>query len=127
VAVKMMDLEEELRRAEVVCNHGRQLLDARGRLPPEDVDGWLSELISSLEVLEGEVNNPNCRNIMRQRLLARISVMVTLSSVEDATRSCVIVGAVLNKNRSEYDTKKLRRRSNVVFAQASSPTYAIWI
>lgn len=36
MTVKMVNLEEELRRAEVLCNHGRQLLDARGRLPPED-------------------------------------------------------------------------------------------
>jgi len=93
----MMDLEEELRRADTVCRRGRQLLDARGRLPPEDVDGWLSELISSLEVLEGEVNNPDRSTVMRQRLLARISIMMTLRScVEDATRS-VIVGAGLEQ------------------------------
>ena len=96
-----MDLEEELRRADTVCRRGRQLLDARGRLPPEDVDGWLSELVSSLEVLEGEVNNPDRSTVMRQRLLARISVMVTLRScVEDATRS-VIVGAGLEQQQPQ--------------------------
>jgi len=97
----MMDLEEELRRADTVCRRGRQLLDARGRLPPEDVDGWLSELISSLEVLEEEVNNPDRSTVMRQPLLARISIMMTLRScVEDATRS-VIVGAGLEQQQPQ--------------------------
>ena len=84
----MVDLDEELQRAEAICRRGRQLLDARGHLSPEDADRWFSELVSSLEILAKEVNNPNCFHIMRQRLLARISVMVTLRSrIEDATRS----------------------------------------
>ena len=84
----MADLDEELQRAEAICRRGRQLLDAGGHLSPEDADRWFSELVSSLEILAKEVNNPNCFNIMRQRLLARISVMVTLRSrIEDATRS----------------------------------------
>jgi len=91
----MVDLQEELQRAEAVCRRGRQLLDARGHISPEDADRWFSELVSSLEILQQEVNNAVRSTVMRQRLLARISVMVTLRSrIEDATRS-EIVGAGL--------------------------------
>jgi len=84
----MADLDEELQRAEAISRRGRQLLDARGHISPEDADRWFSELVSSLEILAEEVNNPNCFNVMRQGLLARISVMVTLRSrIEDVIRS----------------------------------------
>ena len=87
----MVDLDEELQRAEAICRRGRQLLDARGHISPKDADRWFSELVSSLEILQQEVNNAVRSTVMRQRLLARISVMMTLRSrVEDATRSVIV-------------------------------------
>jgi len=91
----MVDLEEELQRAEAICRRGRQLLAVEEYRSSEDVDCWLSELVNSLEVLQQEVNNAVRSTVMRQRLLARNSVMVTFRSrIEDATRS-EIVGAGL--------------------------------
>jgi len=91
--MKMVDLEEELQRAEAICRRGRQLLavgEYRHRCP-EDVDRWFSELVNSLEILAKEVNNPVRSTVMRQRLLARMSVMVTLRSrIGDATRSEIV-------------------------------------
>jgi len=50
-----------------------------------------------LDVLEKEVNNADRSTVMKQRLLARISVMVTLKNrMEDASRS-VILGAGLGQ------------------------------
>ena len=87
----MVDLEEKLQRAEAICRRGRQLLGTERRIPRGDADGWFSELVSSLEILAKEVNNPVRSTVMRQRLLARISVMVTLRSrIEDATRSEIV-------------------------------------
>jgi len=43
----MVDLEEELQRAEAICRRGRQLLDVRGHISPEDADRWFSELVNS--------------------------------------------------------------------------------
>ena len=65
----MVDLEKELQQAEVICRRGRQLLDVRGHISPEDANRWLSELVNSLEVLQQEVNNAVRSTVMRQRLL----------------------------------------------------------
>jgi len=93
----MADPEEELRRVDTVCRRGRQLLSTGQRISPADADGWFADFVNSLEVLEREVNNPACSTNMKQRLLNRISVMVTLKNrIEDASRS-VIVGAGLGQ------------------------------
>jgi len=97
----MVDLEEELRQADIVCTRGRQLLRTSGPLP--QADRWLQDFFDSLAVLEREVNNPSCPNVMKQRLLSRISVMMTLRCrFEDATRT-EIVGAGLDQvQRVQY-------------------------
>jgi len=90
-----VDLEAKLQHADSVCVRGRQLLSTGQRISPADSDGWFADFVNSLEVLEREVNNPACSTNMKQRLLNRISVMVTLKNrIEDASRS-VIVGAGL--------------------------------
>ena len=61
---------------------------------------------------------------MRQRLLARISVMVTLRSrIEDATRSEIVV---LDESRSAFDIMRWKLRSNAAFAPVLSPIYVTW-
>ena len=80
-----------------MCRRGRQLLNTGRRIAPTDADGWFSDFVNSLEVLEREVNNRACPTNMKQRLLNRISVMLTLKNrIEDASRS-VIVGAGLEQ------------------------------
>jgi len=88
----MADLEEGLRHADAVCQRVRRLLSTGQRISPGDADCWFANLISSsLEILVKEVNNPYRSTVMRQRLLARTSVMVTLRSrIEDATCSEIV-------------------------------------
>jgi len=102
--MKMVDLEEELQRAEAICRRGRQLLAIGEYRSPEVVDGWFSELVNSLEVLQQEVNNAVPSTVMRQRLLARISVMMTpRTRVEDATQTEVVgAGLGLLPQRVQY-------------------------
>jgi len=117
----MVDLEGNLLRADAVCLRGRQLLSTGQRILPPDVDHWFADLINSLEVLEREVKNAACPNNMKQRLLVRISVMMTLRSrVEDATRTDM-VGAGLGQlpQRVQYhevETAFQRRLRNGVIS-----------
>ena len=91
----MINLDEELQRVESVCRHGRQLLNARGRISQENADRCFTKLVNSLDVLEKEVNNADCSTVMKQHLLSRINVMVTLRKrVEDATRTEVVVAGL---------------------------------
>jgi len=69
----MVDLKDELQQADIVCTRGRQLLSTSGPLP--QADRWLQDFVDSLTVLEREVNNPSCPNLMKQRLLSRISII----------------------------------------------------
>ena len=93
----MADHEGDLHHAHAFCLRGHQLLSTGQRILPPDADRWFADLINSLEVLKREVKNAACPENMKQRLLVRISVMMTLRSrVEDATRP-EMVGAGLGQ------------------------------